>query len=823
MVEKLIKDMDGIDQAIHSSELRAPILSSYINVNRKHDEQKELKIHQFFLPIHHDSLTVHPAELALGLLIVVMSRYTEQKSLLFSYRNSEQKENGILGVDLSDDLSFQTLIERIFESDLKQDSSSLLGDDPLTVRFSFGNHNEPWTLAPLAYEQQDVPVQMDVQFILDEGQLSGTVVYNGKLFKESFILRFISHMETVLMEVRDKGTLPISTLKLVSKQEENFLKKWGRIDESFAQQPSVHQLFEAQVEKTPYSIALSFQGKEITYQQLNERAEALANRLAEMGVGPDRVVVILAERSFELVEALLGILKAGGCYLALESNIPKSRLDYILADATPHVILAQDQFWDRIPEGKIPKLRLNCERTFQFTKQRSEVNIKPEHLAYISYTSGSTGTPKGVCVPHKAVSRLVYKSDFLTASSSDVYLSLSPVAFDASTLEIWAPLANGGRLAIFDPAPVTLDRLAETIQMEEVTTLWLTSGLFHLMVDAHIEVFAGVKHVLAGGDVISRVHLERLLTAHPDLTFTNGYGPTENTTFTTCWTTKQRVQEGSIPIGMPINGTGVVILDDNLQLVPVGVQGELYALGAGLARCYLNNPTETARKFISVPFTSDPEEKMYKTGDLARWREDGTIEFLGRADFQVKIYGYRVELGEVEAAILQYEDVKEAAVVVQSDHSSGKRLLAYVVLHNTQENYEVKMLKLQAFLKGYLPPYMVPWAIIPIHEIPLNVNGKVDRSKLPSEDRVPRRLNTVYNPPRNQTEAYLAQLWGELLAVEPVGIHDNFFLMGGNSLTLAEMTLEVQKKWGEVPSRVLYLKPTISELASFIMELKASD
>ncbi|RAL24618.1 phenylalanine racemase [Thermoflavimicrobium daqui] len=633
-------------------------------------------------------------------------------------------------------------------------------------------------------------------------------------------------METVLLDVRerDKAVLPISSLNLISKQEEALLKKWGRIDELFEQYPCVHQLFEAQVEKAPHSIALSFQGEPLTYQQLNERAEVLANRIAEIGIEPNQVVVILAERSLELVTALLGILKAGGCYLALEPNTPKSRLSYILEDASPKLILTQDRFLDCIREVEIPKLSLDNEETFQYTNQRTKVPIEPDQLAYISYTSGSTGSPKGVCVPHKAVSRLVYQSNFLTVSSSDVFLLLSPVAFDASTLEIWAPLANGGRLAIYDPAPVTLDHLAKTIQAEGVTTLWLTAGLFHLMVDSHIEAFADVKHVLAGGDVLSRIHLERLLTVHPHLTFTNGYGPTENTTFTTCWTTNQMVHEGSIPIGSPINGTRVAILDANLQLVPVGVQGELYVLGAGLARCYLNNPAETAQKFIPAPFTSNPEERMYKTGDLARWRDDGTIEFLGRADYQVKIYGYRVELGEVEATILQHEVIKEAVVVAQLDPSGGKRLLSYIVPDKTKVKSAEWIVELQAFLKEHLPPYMVPWAIIPIEEIPLNANGKVDRFKLPSETRVPRRLNTAYTPPRNQTETYLAQLWGEVLAVEPIGIHDNFFLIGGNSLTLAEMTLQIQRQFGiEVPSRVLYQKPTIAELASFIIESSSSD
>jgi amino acid adenylation domain-containing protein len=828
MVDKSLKAMDRVDKGadtidIHETEMRAPILNAYADGKIRNEGEEETETYTFAFQVRLETPILDPGELSLGLFIVVISRYTEQKGLLLSYRNFEKKKEGVLGISLSDDPSFNALVERIHESDLyswdKMDYASLQAQGgPLTVRFSFGNCREASTLVPLAYEQQDIPVQMDVHFHLDGGQLSGVITYNKELLKESYIVRFVSHMETVLSDVRDKATLPISSLNLISRQEEDLLKKWGRIEEPLEQYPCVHRLFEAQAARSPHSIALSFQGEQMTYRQLNERADALANRIVEAGIEPDQVVVIFAERSLELVTALLGTLKAGGCYLALEPNTPQSRVSYILEDASPKLILTQDRFLDCIPENEIPKLRLDNEETYQYTNKKTPFNTEPGHLAYISYTSGSTGKPKGVCVPHRAVSRLVHQSDFLTVSPEDVFLLLSPVAFDASTLEIWVPLTNGGHLAIYEPAPVTLDQLAKTIKEEGVTTLWLTAGLFHLMVDTHLEAFAGVKHLLAGGDVISRIHLERLLREHSHLTFTNGYGPTENTTFTTCWTTNQAIQEGSIPIGSPIKGTRVAILDANMKLVPIGTQGELYALGAGLARCYLNDPTETEKKFIPSPFTSDPAERMYKTGDLARWREDGTVEFMGRVDFQVKIYGYRVELGEVEAVILRYEGTKEAVVVAQSDPSGGKRLLAYVVPDNTKVKTEW-VAELQAFLKEHLPSYMVPWAIIPIEEIPLNANGKVDRSKLPSANRVARRLNTVYTPPRNQTETFLAQLWGKVLAVEPIGIHDNFFLIGGNSLTLAEMTLQIQEQFGiKVPSRVLYLKPTIADLASFIIE-----
>ncbi|MFB6366764.1 amino acid adenylation domain-containing protein [Paenibacillus elgii] len=584
----------------------------------------------------------------------------------------------------------------------------------------------------------------------------------------------------------------------------------------------IHHLFERHAQATPDAVALTYDSKHMTYREVDEAAEALANRLAQFKVGPDRIVMVLAERSFELVISLLGILKAGGCYLSLETTTPQARLDFILEDAAPCLVITQHSYRERFADQSVPVLLLDREKeALALAPQRGKVEVTPEHLAYISYTSGSTGTPKGVCVPHRAVARLVDNPKDFSFTPEDVFLLISPVAFDASTFEIWAPLTNGGRLVIYDCGMIRLDLLSATIQSEGVTTLWLTAGLFQVMVNSYLDAFKGLKHVLAGGDVISPAHLERLLAAHPHLMFTNGYGPTENTTFSTCWTTSAMTSHPTVPIGSPINGTWAMICDSNLNPVPAGQEGELVVAGAGLARGYLNNPAETAKRFIPNPWSEAPGARMLRTGDLARWLEDGSVEFIGRADRQVKIQGYRVEPDEIETVITKYTDIQAAVVTTQEDGFGNKRLLAYVVTKGSKADESEIVTALHAYLCRHLPPYMIPWAMMPIAEMPLTSNGKVDRNQLPAAVRSPRRLSTPYAAPRNAMESVLARLWGETLSVEPVGIHDDFFSIGGDSLKLSELIVNMESMLDTaIPARFFYLKPTVAELAAMIEDSK---
>ncbi|MEU3554845.1 non-ribosomal peptide synthetase [Streptomyces fragilis] len=576
----------------------------------------------------------------------------------------------------------------------------------------------------------------------------------------------------------------------------------------------VHVLVQEQAERTPDAPAAGCAGRSLTYRQLTAAADRVAVRLRAQGVRPGQVVGVLAERSLDLVAGLLGVLKTGAAYAAFEPDTPRQRLHQLLADTGARVVLAQEGFAERLPEAT-RVLPLASGAPADTAAERVLADVPPTAAAYVSFTSGSTGEPKGVRVPHAAVSRLVVRPDWAEFRPSDAFLQLAPVAFDASTLELWAPLVNGGRLVVHPAGPLSTEQLAATLVEEKVTVAWMTAGLFHQMVTQHPEAFAGLRHVLAGGDVVSATHVRSLLEAHPGLLFTNGYGPTENTTFTACWTSGEAPRGNAVPLGRPIGGTRAVVLDADGQPVPVGVPGELYAGGEGLAHGYLNRPSATADSFVPDPDAPVPGARLYRTGDLVRRLEDGTLEFLGRADRQVKIQGYRVEPGEIEETLGGHEDVRQAVVVVQGDGAGGKRLLAYVTAERPEDDNPAALgRRLREWVRGELPAYMVPWAILALPELPLNRNGKVDRSELPAARRAPRALTTEYVAPRTATEDAMAEEWADLLGVEPVGTDDDFFELGGHSLIAADLLSRLQDRFSvELSARSLYLRPTVAELS----------
>jgi amino acid adenylation domain-containing protein len=600
------------------------------------------------------------------------------------------------------------------------------------------------------------------------------------------------------------------------------LRAWGRYDEVTAQPRCVHQLVEAQARRTPGAPAICCGGATLTYQMLDTWANGLAGLLTRAGVGPGQVVAVLADRSPELIVALLAVLKSGAAYLALESDVPAEHRERLLADAGASIVLTRDEAARPALPG--PRaIRIGDPGELAGYACSPGGQSQPGDLAYISYTSGSTGPPRGVAVPHAAVSRLVLEPDWADFSEHDTFLQLAPVAFDASTLEIWAPLTIGARLAIHRADRVDVDELATTLATEGVTVLWLTAGLFHQVVASRLDSLGGLRRLIAGGDVISGKAVRTLLARYPGLTFTNGYGPTENTTFTTCWTARSVSPPDPIPIGRPVSGTRVAILDAALGPAPVGEPGELYAGGGGLARCYIGQPAATADRFVADPHAASPGERMYRTGDLARWRPDGTIEFLGRADRQVKIRGYRVEPGEVEAAIEGSPGMRSALVIGEPDATGGTRLVAFATPDDQHADPGELAGQLRTRLMGRLPPHLVPARLTIVDRLPLNRNGKVDRSTFEAARRTPRAVGTTFAAPRAPMESFLAELWAAMLGIDAVGIHDDFFEIGGHSLIAAEVLSRVQQEFGVVlAARVFYLHPTVAELTEAIQDLLAA-
>ncbi|MGH1396829.1 MAG: non-ribosomal peptide synthetase [Trichormus sp.] len=655
------------------------------------------------------------------------------------------------------------------------------------------------------------------------GQLTLECQYNTNLFDADTIRRRMAEFETLLLGIVANPDQTIAKLPILPAVEQQLLATWNQTQTDYPQDKCIHQLFEEQVERTPDAIALVFQEQQLTYRQLNSRANQLAQYLRNLGIGADALVGICVDRSFEMVVGLLGILKAGGAYVPLDPGYPQERLQFMLADTDIKLLLTQKQLVEKLPThtASVICLDTDWDSISQNTIDNPNTSVKPDNLAYVMYTSGSTGQPKGVSVIHQGVVRLVKETNYVNLTDEEVFLQISPISFDASTFEIWGCLLNGAKLVIFPPHTPSLDELGQIIQQYNVTTLWLTAGLFHLIVDEKIDALKPLRQLLAGGDVLSVSHVQKFLSTVENCKLINGYGPTESTTFTCCYEIKAPLKPGaSIPIGQPIANTQVYILDSHLQPVPIGITGELYIGGDGLAREYFQRPDLTAERFIPHPFSLDPESRLYKSGDLARYLPDGNIEYLGRIDNQVKVSGFRIELGEIETALLQYPTVKEAVAIVREDTPGEKLLVSYFVPETGEDNVPV-ISELRQFLKQKLPDYMVPKVLMALETMPLNANGKVDRRGLPKPDADRPELAANYVAPRTPIEQTIADVWTEVLKVKRVGIYDNFFELGGYSLVGIQVVSRLRQALEvEILMSNLFELPTVAELAQRVETLR---
>jgi amino acid adenylation domain-containing protein len=540
-------------------------------------------------------------------------------------------------------------------------------------------------------------------------------------------------------------------------------------------------------------------------------------------------VGICLERGPELVVAILAAVKAGGAYVPLDPGYPGDRLAFMLADAGVSVLVTQERLRATFPSTDLPVVSIDADAEEIASAGADDVDrgAGPRSLAYVIYTSGSTGTPKGVGVEHRSVVRLVRGANYARLEADEVILQAAPVSFDASTLELWGALLNGGRLVILPGSNPSLEELGRTLVRHGVTTLWLTAGLFQVMVEERLEDLAGVRQLLTGGDVLPIEQVRKVRERFPALRLINGYGPTENTTFTCCHTVGERWNGGPVPIGTPISNTRVYVLDAALRPAPVGVPGELFAGGDGVARGYLGHPALTAEKFVPDPFSAHPGERMYRTGDRVRWKVvgvansareertddvDAVIEYLGRLDGQVKVRGFRIEVGEVEAALRRHPAVTDCVVVAREDEPGEKRLAAYVV-------GEVDAAALRAHLEPILPGYMVPAAFVALDAIPLSPNGKVNRKALPAPSFA--ASADGYAAPRTPVEEVVAAVWAEVLRLERVGVHDDFFERGGHSLLATRMVSRLRQAFGvETPLRAVFEGRTVAALAERVEALR---
>jgi amino acid adenylation domain-containing protein len=670
------------------------------------------------------------------------------------------------------------------------------------------------------FEKGARPAKFDLDLVVMEprgGELTGSLEYRTSLFDGATAARMLGHYARLLHAAAADPGRPLARVPLLGDDERRrVLVEWNDTARPCERDATIPEVFAARAAAFPDAVAVEDEDGSLTYAGLAALSARIAHELRALGVAPGARVGISAERSAGTVAAVLGILCAGASYVPLDPDYPAARLAFMLGDAGVAALVVRDGVPGALSafDGPVLSLARDAERIAAHPAAPPPPAGEAEGEAYVVYTSGSTGTPRGVAVPHRAVVRLVRGSGFIRMGPEETFLQMAPLAFDASTLELWGPLLNGGRLAVYPPGPVDLPPLARFLAERGVTTAWLTAGLFHQLADALPGAAAPLRQLLAGGDVLSPAHCRAVLAAHPGLRLVNGYGPTENTTFTTCHDVRPAdLERASIPIGRPVGGTRVYVVDPAGNPAGVGVPGELCAAGDGVALGYVGRPELTAARFVELRVEGVGTERVYRTGDRVRWLEDGTLEFLGRMDQQVKVRGFRVEPGDVEAALLEHPEVREAAVVARAGAPGETRLVAYVVGGAAGE-------ALRAHLAARLPDHMVPAAFVAMDALPLNPNGKLDRRGLPAPEY---GAGAEYVAPRTPGEEVLAGLWAEVLGVERVGVEDDFLQLGGHSLLAVRLLSRVHEAFGvEVPLRALFEHPTVAALARAVDEAAAS-
>ncbi|AOM39426.1 non-ribosomal peptide synthetase [Xenorhabdus hominickii] len=624
---------------------------------------------------------------------------------------------------------------------------------------------------------------------------------------------------------------PIMNISILPATEyQQMLVDFNTTQADFPQDALIHQLFEAQVQRNPDAIAVIFKNQSLSYHELNYRANQLAHYLIALGVQPDDRVALCAERSPAMVVGLLAILKAGGAYVPLDPTYPTKRLAYMLNDAAPIALLVQKNLVDRLASS-VPTVLI--EAVFPDTQEpavshlsaikaqpthnpdRQALGLTSRHLAYVIYTSGSTGQPKGVMVEHRNVVCLITNNGFADISPEDCIAHCANISFDATTWEVWAGLIHGARILLI-PEKTLLEptTFGQCLSSEGVSALFLTTALFNQYASLIASSLSGLRYVLFGGEQADIRPVIQLRSNFPPTHLLQVYGPTEATTFATAYEVPLTAGEGGkIPIGSPIANTRIYILDAQSQPVPFGVAGEIHIAGAGVARGYLNHPELTAECFLTDPFASDPNTRMYKTGDLGRWRPDGNIEYLGRNDFQVKLRGFRIEPGEIEMRLTQCHGVCEALVLVREDEPNQKRLVAYV---QPQSGIELVPAELRQQLALHLAEYMLPSAFIMLEKFPLTPNGKIDRQALPAPNQTA-IVTHGYESPIGEIETTLAQIWQTLLGLEHVGRHDHFFELGGHSLMIISLIERLRNQRLALSIRTVFDTPVLAGMAQAIL------
>ncbi|WP_328928131.1 non-ribosomal peptide synthase/polyketide synthase [Streptomyces sp. NBC_00190] len=647
-----------------------------------------------------------------------------------------------------------------------------------------------------------------------DGALLSNIVYNTDLFDESTVRRLSAHLLDLITAMADGPDRPLRTTpRLTGAEHAEIIGRWS----DGAEGPAgavLSEVFADQVARTPDAVAVVCEGERLTYGELDARADGLAHVLRAHGVGPEVRVGVFLPRGTAPIVTLLAVFKAGGVFVPLDPEYPADRLAFMMGDSGLRLLLATAGTREAVADAEVPVLLLEeLERTAVTAPAGPPATaLTPQNAAYVFYTSGSTGRPKGIVVPHAGVLR-VAQDPRLAFTADDVVSQTATLSFDASALEIWSAFANGAALAVSTARVLSVEELGALVRTHGVSVLWVTTGLFHEVVDADVEMLRDLRMVMTGGDVLSPRHFQTVVDRAPGVQLVAAYGPTETTIFATVHLVDWETQKPSVPIGTPLGQTRAYVLDAWLRPVPVGVAGELYLAGECVTRGYAGHPALTAGRYVASPYSAG---RMYRTGDVVRWLPDGQLDFVGRADNQVKIRGFRIELGEVEIALASHPDVAQAVVAVREIRPGTKRLVAYAA------GTGLDQAGLRSFAAESLPDYMMPTAFVVMDALPLNANGKVDRKALPAPDPEA-AASTEYTAPRTERERILADVWAAVLGLPRVGVHDNFFELGGDSILTIQVVSRAREAGLAISPKQLFKAPTVAGLAELVTEAGQPD
>jgi amino acid adenylation domain-containing protein len=678
------------------------------------------------------------------------------------------------------------------------------------------NSTNPIELAGVKGEHVNVKEGVspfDITFYLWEKDdfIEGEIEYNIDVLEQNTIIRLRNNFLTMIGRLVKNSHVNIDSLSLPSDEETQQILNFTDAKQVYPKDKTIVQLFEEQVRLYPDKTAVVFKGESFTYKQLNERTNQLARTLRESGVRDNTPIGILSEKSLDMIVGILGILKAGGGYVPIDPEYPEQRINFIIKDSGCKILLTQERYI-KVPVEGVTKLNLNSPASYHKNKSNVERINSSSDLAYIMYTSGTTGVPKGSVILQYSVVRLVRNTNYIELTSEDKILLTGAIVFDATTFEIWGVLLNGGTLYVVEKETILSPKaLGEELIDNDITILWLTSPLFTQIAEKRTDIFAKLKYLLVGGDVLSAPHINKVRKDNPKLKVINGYGPTENTTFSTTYFIEGDFDH-NIPIGKPISNSSTYILDKNMSYQPIGVIGELYVGGDGLSKGYLNREDLNKKSFIDHPHI--PGERLYRTGDYARWLPDGNIEFHGRVDNQLKIRGFRVELEEIESVISEIEGIIETVIKPIKIEEGDIRLAAFL---NVSDTFSMDTKKLSRQIKEKLPPYMVPSAFKLMNGFPKTINGKTDKDALTLDinDLVSREsldLKTF-----TATEMIIYNIWCEALKTTDISTSDNFFEVGGNSLLAISVFSKIESAFNvEMALRVFFDSPRIKDLAEAV-------